>query len=224
MAKAWMPFYIADYLADTGHLDHEEHGVYVLAIFHYWQTEKPLPDNVKQLLSICRCFDKAKFEQIWSVVSSLFVLTENGWIHERIERELEKAKNISESRKLAGSKGGKNKQAKAKAKDKQLLPQSQSQSPFKYMSEFEEYWSKYPKKDGKKAALKHFKASVNNDEDLSNFGTAFKNYVNSVKDTDRQYIKNGSTFFNNWHDFVEMEDQSSNFEDERVQEVGRWID
>lgn len=125
-----MPLYVADYLADTGNLDHEEHGVYLLAIMHYWQTGKPLP-NDKQLLCICRCFASDKFEQIWSRVSVFFTLTEDGWIHKRIEEELKKAENISQKRRLAGSKGGKAAQANAVANDEQLLPQSQSQSHIK---------------------------------------------------------------------------------------------
>lgn len=136
MAKAWMPFYVADYLADTGHLDHEEHGVYVLAIMHYWQTGKPLQANAKQLQSICRCFASEKFEQIWSNVSAFFVLTDEGWRHERIEQELSKARQLSEKRKESGRKGGKNTQANAQAiatpiatpKAEQLPTQSQSQS------------------------------------------------------------------------------------------------
>lgn len=153
MSKAWMPLYVADYLADTGHLDHEEHGVYLLAIMHYWQTSRPLPAyqanaqaiatanaqaNKKQLQSICRCFASDKFDQIWSNVSQFFVLTPEGWVHPRIEQELAKASQLSEKRKEIGKKGGKTTQANAQAiaqantqaKDKQLPTQSQSQSQY----------------------------------------------------------------------------------------------
>ena len=123
MAKAWMPFYIADYLADTGHLSHEEHGIYVLSLFHYWQTEQPLIANATILLRVCRCFDTAKFDQLWETVSQFYYLKDGYWHHKRMDEEIFKANKLSKQRAKAGSKGG---VAKALAKGKQLLPQSQS--------------------------------------------------------------------------------------------------
>jgi uncharacterized protein YdaU (DUF1376 family) len=126
MSKAWMPFYVADYLGDTGHLTYEEHGVYLLAILHYWQTGKPLPINGgaiaranavaiaranggasnQQLMMICRCPDPAKFAELWETVSKLFTLTPEGWRHKRIDTELEKARIKTEKLRANGIKGG----------------------------------------------------------------------------------------------------------------------
>jgi len=66
---------------------------------------------------------------------------------------------------------------------------------------FEDIWSKYPNKAGKKAAEKHFISSVLNDQDLKDIGAALKNYLSSVR-VKKGYIQNGSTWFNNWRDWV----------------------
>jgi uncharacterized protein YdaU (DUF1376 family) len=40
-----MPFYVGDYLADTGHLSAAENGAYLLLIMHYWRTGNIPPDD-----------------------------------------------------------------------------------------------------------------------------------------------------------------------------------
>lgn len=67
---------------------------------------------------------------------------------------------------------------------------------------FEEVWNEYPEKVGRKEAQKHFEATVKNAKDYENIKTALKNY----KDSDRvkkKFIQNGSTWFNNWPDWID---------------------
>lgn len=150
MAKAWMPFYIADYLADTGHLSHEEHGIYVLSLFHYWQTEQPLIANATVLLRVCRCFDTAKFDDLWKTVSDFYYLKDGCWHHKRMDIEILKARKVSKQRAKAGSKGG---VAKAVAKRKQLPPQSQSpKEPIMQNENFAVFWTAFDYKKGKGGA------------------------------------------------------------------------
>jgi hypothetical protein len=66
---------------------------------------------------------------------------------------------------------------------------------------FEEIWTRYPDKDGKKDAERHFRASVRNREDFEAIGAALDNYLASEK-VRKGFIKNGSTWFNNWRDWV----------------------
>lgn len=71
-------------------------------------------------------------------------------------------------------------------------------------ADFEKLWSYYPKKDGKKSALKAFLNTVKTLHDLMRVTAASENYINYIKKngTEERYIKNGSTFFNNWEDWV----------------------
>lgn len=71
---------------------------------------------------------------------------------------------------------------------------------------FEEIWKEYPNKVGKKAAMKHFKASVMNfPMDFENIKKALANYVKSEV-VRNGFIQHGSTWFNNWQDWVEYKD------------------
>lgn len=71
---------------------------------------------------------------------------------------------------------------------------------FDHRKHFSDIWGKYPKKDGKKSAERVFKATVKSDEDLARINRALSIYLQS--DTVKKgFIKNGSTWFNNWQDW-----------------------
>jgi len=75
-------------------------------------------------------------------------------------------------------------------------------------------WLKYPKKLGKKEAQKHFNASVVSDQDLKDIDLALEKYIAYVAGKDAQYIQMGSTWFNNWRDWLDYDgpvDQKAKF-------------
>ena len=96
-----MPLYVADYLADTGHLCAAEHGAYLLLIMHYWRRGS-LPCEDKQLASIARMTIK-EWLHSRDTISAFF---DSEWRHKRIGAELQKAEAAFERRARAGSKGG----------------------------------------------------------------------------------------------------------------------
>lgn len=88
----WMPIYIGDYLADTMHLSLEEHGAYFMAIMHYWKQGGAIPSS--HLKNVLRCSD------VTFNVTLAFFKEENGLLyHNRIDEELEKAKEHREKNK-----------------------------------------------------------------------------------------------------------------------------
>jgi uncharacterized protein YdaU (DUF1376 family) len=101
VSRAWMPLYIGDYLADTMHLSIEEHGAYLLLIMHYWQNGGLPKDN----LSLRKIVGVNGYKWRW-IRQAIAPFFDDEWRHKRIDRELEKAKQISEKRQVSGRIGG----------------------------------------------------------------------------------------------------------------------
>jgi len=70
-----------------------------------------------------------------------------------------------------------------------------------YCANFDEIWARYPAKKGRKAAQRSFKASVKTEQDQKDIHQALDVYLKS--ETVRNgYVMNGSTWFNNWRDYI----------------------
>lgn len=96
---------------------------------------------------------------------------------------------------------GKGKGKGKESKGKELKPLSIRGTEIDREDAFELLWSEYPVKDGKKKARGHFMATVKKSEDLENISIALSNYKQHLEVTGYT-PKNGSTWFNNWEDFV----------------------
>jgi hypothetical protein len=71
--------------------------------------------------------------------------------------------------------------------------------------DFEKLWNTYPKRLGRKQAERHFKATVKTPEDYAKIEKALANYLANIQalGTEPQFIKHGSTWFNNWQDWID---------------------
>lgn len=86
---------------------------------------------------------------------------------------------------------------KEKDKDKE-----KSKSRDVYNRVFEQLWNTYPNRIGKKEAERHFNASVKTPQDVDAIKKALQNYLNSER-VHKGYAQNGSTWFNNWRDWID---------------------
>lgn len=91
--------------------------------------------------------------------------------------------------------------------------------------EFEILWQLYPNKLGKKASLRHYNATVITPEDRESIHKALDNFIEYCKDKEPKFIQHGSTWFNNWHDWVdykepETEQTKLTHEQEIMRKVG----
>ena len=118
MARPWMPLYVADYLADTGHLRTIEHGAYLLLIMHYWQNGSLPHSDEAQLARIARMTPKE-----WSGSrATLAAMFGEDWGHKRIDQELAKAESFLERQRGNGRKGGRPKNPAVEETETQTKP------------------------------------------------------------------------------------------------------
>ena len=175
-ALPYMQFYVADYLADTTHLTAEEHGAYMLLLFSYWQTGKPL--RIDRLATVAR-IPNDRWPSVAETLSEFFHVTETHWVQFRVEADLEAVN----SKVVTASNAGKaSARAKALKKQQELNDRStdvadplqrnvnhtdtdtdtdtdkntKSSSPAAD-DLFPKFWTLYPNKKGKAAAEKAWK-------------------------------------------------------------------
>lgn len=117
-ALPYMQLYVADYLADTAHLTTEEHGAYLLLLFSYWQTGKPL--RADRLASVAKVPNE-RWPDVEQTLREFFHVSKGTWTHFRVEADLAKVDSKSKKNSEAGKLS-----AKAKALAKQALEDEQA--------------------------------------------------------------------------------------------------
>ncbi|ELU7158605.1 DUF1376 domain-containing protein [Escherichia coli] len=98
-ALPYVQLYIADYLADTMHLSAEEHGAYLLLMFNYWQTGKPIPKN--RLAKIARLTNE-RWADVEPSLQEFFCDNGEEWVHLRIEEDLASVREKLTKKSAAG--------------------------------------------------------------------------------------------------------------------------
>jgi uncharacterized protein YdaU (DUF1376 family) len=101
-----MPFFPADFFADTRHMSGEEQGAYLLMLMHAWLSGGKLPSDKKALLKLLRvhwrhwrCVEKA--------VLPFWDATQEGIItNTRLTQDQIRIESIHEQNKINGALGG----------------------------------------------------------------------------------------------------------------------
>lgn len=88
------------------HLSLLEHGVYNQLLDWYYLDEQPLSTDNRTLFR--RLSAKSEIEQqaVLDVLAEMFVQTDAGWVHKRVEREITQYKAKAEQARAAGKLGG----------------------------------------------------------------------------------------------------------------------
>jgi uncharacterized protein YdaU (DUF1376 family) len=182
-ALPYMQLYVADYLADTQHLTTEEHGAYILLIFSYWQTGKPLRKD--RLATVARLSNE-RWTDVERTLIEFFHDDGTHWQHFRIEADLEavnsKASKASDAGKASAKARALKKQQESNAKQTNVATNvdetlqrngnhtdTDTDTDTEYMvtgvTDFDSFWQLYPRKVSKADALKSWN-KINPDKQL----------------------------------------------------------
>lgn len=127
-----LPLFVKDYLMKTMVLSLEQSGAYLHLLMHAWYAGGELPDDDKALAALCKVSVK-KWMGIRPVMEPFWIIQNGVWTNERLSRELQYVKEVSEKRASAGAKGGASRTAKikelAEAKLEQSLSKAQAPTP-----------------------------------------------------------------------------------------------
>ena len=174
MTQAWYPFYWSDYSGDTFDLSQGHHGAYILFLRFIYTSGKRINHN--QRYSIARALTEQEKANADEVLNRYFVREGSQWFKNRCDEVMKEANEKHEKRVNAGKQGGK---AKAeRSSNSTAMPDqsfsnhnhnhidnpnvlshtSEKQKP--YPVKFEQLWSIWPRREGKRNALKSYQQAT----------------------------------------------------------------
>lgn len=211
MSLVWYPFFVGDYQRKTAHLSLLEHGAYHLLIDHYMATCHPLPKEPAKLYRICRATSPTERKSVMRIIEEFFVLDGEYYINKKCDSEianqLKKSESQSAKAKLRHHSGISPEPAESMPRarvttttptiDKEKEERPSKKKVVAYSSEFEIFWSAYPRKDGSKSeAFKNYQKSVDmvvTPEMILAGALAYKAQITSEK-TESRYIAHASAW------------------------------
>ena len=119
-ATPWMPFYPADYLADTRRLTTEQHGAYLLLLMDSWSSGA-LPDDDSVLARVAG-LDAESWARARQALAGYFEIADGKWVHARIEREREHAQAYAQASSGRGKKAAAARWSKKKPEESTEKP------------------------------------------------------------------------------------------------------
>jgi len=162
----YMQLYVSDYLADTAHLNAQQHGAYLLLLMNYWQRGKPL-DNTGERLAFVARMTPEEWEDSREILAEFFWVDGEIWTHARVENDLSKVREKSEQASNAGKRSAIKRGISERLTDVQRDSENDStdvERAFNHKDkdkdkekdkyDFDLFWNTYPIKIGKATALK----------------------------------------------------------------------
>lgn len=214
-------FYSSDFIIGVAGLSYEDIGKYISLLCYMHQKGRLTLKKMEALVGDVSEDLLEKFDKDGRL-----------YFNQRLEQEAERRRNYCNSRK--NNKLGKNQHSKkTRSYDQHMENENENinntvntdskKTKILLANRFENIWSKYPRKDGKKKAEGYFKSSVKTDEDWDNINKALGNYCDHVSDKEPQFIKAGKTWFHNWEDWVDWEEPLTPEDKKRTQDIEKQL-
>jgi uncharacterized protein YdaU (DUF1376 family) len=193
-------FHIGDYASHTRHLSPIEDIAYRRILDVYYLHERPLNAG---LTSVARQINMREYEeQIKIVLTEFFTLTDDGWVNQRADQEIQQYRAKIEQASRAG-KASAERRFNAGSTDVQPTinhkPLTNNQID---IDRFELFWKQYPRKIAKPNALKAWLKIKPND-------TLSQKMIDAVKqqklsDREIQFVPHAATWLNGnrWEDEI----------------------
>ena len=226
MAKLpFIPFYPADWLVDTRKLSAEAKGLWIDILCFAWNEEhrgiyfRTRSVMFRELGITAEKWDRKlvyeigevadvsedKYDEI-TIVSRRMVKEEKKHENDRI-RQWKHRRNASVTPLSL-----KSPQEKSEVRSQKSEVIKETTPPLPPKGGFDIIWAKYPSKTNSKAAKRHFQSSVKTMTDFLDIQRAIDNYLKSDR-VKNGYIQNGSTWFNNWRDWINYEEEKNASDD-----------
>lgn len=209
----FMPFYPKDWQADTRVLTAEARGGWIDLLCHLWQQpcRGEWTGTLPQVSRVCGIDLErmrpviTEFEQVAIVEwhgNETVTLKSRRIVRDERERELARNRiqrfRVKES---ATQVKRKSNAVEVRSQKSEVINTNNIPPENPPKGAFDLIWSKYPNKDGKKSAERSFKGSVKTMRDWLDIQNALSCYLKSER-VQKHFIKNGSTWFNNWRDWI----------------------
>ena len=175
--KSRAPYYVklhlGDYARDADHLSLLQEGAYLRLMRWYYSTARPIPNDLERIYRRCMASSIEEQHAVRIILEEFFVLDGPVWKHKRIEQELAEWLGVSDQATSAIKKrwGKTSKKNNATTHTDVIRPLYQPEpepepiksNPLSANADGEreklwiKFWTAYPKKEAKQAALKAWK-------------------------------------------------------------------
>lgn len=208
-------FNIQDYLSHTMHLSEMEDLAYRRLLDWYYLHERPIPKDIDLIAKHIRM--RTHGDCIANVLREFFIETDNGFESNRANSEIitynEKSEKASKSAKARWGKN-KNKNKGLKKDANALRTECEGNAIHKTLNtkqktlntiSFDDFWTIYPRKEGKTEAEKKWE-KLNVDDEL--FKKIKLHIAHAYTGKEKKYIPHGSTYVNQqrWNDEITPEE------------------
>jgi len=204
-------FNIGDYIGHTRHLTLAEDAIYRRLLDAYYLQERPLNSGIAL---VARQINAREYEtEVQQILEEFFVLTEEGWINYRADKEIAKYHAKSEQASKAGKASAESRSNKASTVVERTLNENltdeqpntkQETINNKHIKDFDLFWSAYPRKTAKGNAENSWKKIKPDEKLVADIIAAIAKQKPNW--TDPKFIPHPATWLNGkrWLDGVEV--------------------